>query len=127
VKYCPNRVCPHRRRCRTPAEFLDRIVTCADCGMALIDDPVVAQAGTTPVPPTRGYREPAEMPLADDTAAARARNDVVTGTALILLSLALPVVTYAAALSAGGGGFFVALGPFFYGIYRLERGRKART
>jgi hypothetical protein len=36
VRYCPNIPCPHRQRVASPAEFLDHVTHCSDCGTRLV-------------------------------------------------------------------------------------------
>jgi hypothetical protein len=36
MKYCPNQECPHFESTGTPAEFLDEIEICSDCGTRLV-------------------------------------------------------------------------------------------
>jgi len=126
MRYCPNTACPHRTRNKIPAEYLDRIRVCADCGMDLVDDVALAQAGVAPAARTeeRGYREHAAGPVQDDpeARAKAARVDIATGAVLIGLSVVVSIVTYLAAVSAGGGKWFVTFVPLFYGFYRLTRG-----
>src|SRR5215472_14948570 len=95
MRYCPSTVCPYRRRTRRPVEYEDHVVTCADCGTALVDDLAVARAGIAPEDPTaepRGYREPAILAsvAADEESRARAaRVDVVTGVCFLVLGVLL--------------------------------------
>lgn len=52
--------------------------------------------------------------------------DITTGIALIALSVALLVGSFLAALSIGGGKYFISVGPLVYGIIRVNRGLQAR-
>jgi hypothetical protein len=38
--YCPNPDCSHRKETGHPAEYRDGIETCADCGAALVAEPI---------------------------------------------------------------------------------------
>lgn len=38
--YCPNPDCPHRKETGHPADYLDGIDACADCGAALTAEPI---------------------------------------------------------------------------------------
>jgi len=126
VKYCPSPACPHRARCFSPAEFVDRVTACADCGTPLVEDREVAIAGATPPKPSdeRGYRQPAPRPAVDDAAsrAKAAQLDVHLGIALVGFSVVVSVVTYAVAYATGGRTFLVCGLPLIYGLFRLNRG-----
>jgi len=126
MKYCPSTVCPYRRRTRRPVEYEHHVVTCADCGTALVDDRSVARAGIAPVDPTtepRGYREPAILASAAAAAESRARAarvDVVTGVCFLVLGVLL---MFAAGQRASTGISFVFCAlPLGYGLVRLLRG-----
>jgi hypothetical protein len=131
MRYCPNVACAHRKSCRYPAEFVDKVTTCSDCGTHLVDDRRVAVDGVTPEPTyePRGYREPAVRPTEDDAdARARAaRLDVATGIGLIALGVLLPLTTSATAFADGGGPWLVSIWPFVFGAHRLSRGMNARA
>jgi hypothetical protein len=126
VRYCPSTACPYRCRTRRPVEYEDHVVTCADCGTALVDDLQVARAGITPEDRTaepRGYREPAILAAAVDEENARARAarvDVITGVTFLVLSVLLMIAT--ARRTAAGISFTFALLPLGYGLVRLLRG-----
>jgi hypothetical protein len=107
-------------------EYEDHVRTCADCGVALVDDRAVAHAGIAPEGPVaepRGYRVPAILAsvAADVERRARAeRVDVVTGVCFLVLG----VVLFFAAGQRGSTGIsfvFCAL-PLGYGLVRLLRG-----
>lgn len=123
MKYCPHLECPHRRNTGSPAELLDRVVVCPDCGSALVEDPVLAEAGVAPVTEAGGYRESAQLPLAVDPRET-ARADVNVGAAIMAISVVVPGLTYAA--SGMLLPVIAAVVPLFYGIQRLERGLRAR-
>jgi hypothetical protein len=131
MRYCPNVACVHRKSCRYPAEFVDTVTTCSDCGTDLVDDRRVAVVGTTPVVTyePRGYREPAVRPT-DDDADARARAarlDVATGIGLIALGVLVPLATVATAYANGGGPWLLSIWPFAFGVHRLSRGMSAKS
>jgi hypothetical protein len=119
VPFCPNVACPHRRRCHEPAEYVNTVAACADCGWPLVEDVVVARAGTTPAPmdEVRGYREPPGSRSVFDPEAHEkaARIDLFTGASLVVLSIVLAL-----------GSYLIAIGPFLYGLLRLSRGLAAR-
>jgi hypothetical protein len=107
-------------------EYEDHVVTCADCGTALVDDLAIARAGMAPEDPTaepRGYREPAILAstAAEEEIRARAaRVDVVTGVSFLVLGVLL---MFAAGQHASTGISFVFCAlPLGYGLVRLLRG-----
>jgi hypothetical protein len=107
-------------------EYEDHVVTCADCGAALVDDLAVARAGTAPAERSaepRGYREPAILAAVADQEEGRARAaraDVITGVCFLALSVLLMFTT--ARRTAAGVSFTFALLPLGYGLVRLLRG-----
>jgi len=107
-------------------EYEDHVVTCADCGAALVDDLEVARTGIAPLGPAtepRGYREPAILAAAADEAEARARAarvDIVTGVCFLALSVLLMIATVRR--TAEGYAFALALLPLGFGLVRLLRG-----
>jgi preprotein translocase subunit SecY len=38
MPYCPNTECPHRKKTGKPAEFMEGMENCSDCGTALVDE-----------------------------------------------------------------------------------------
>jgi hypothetical protein len=122
VKYCPNLACPHRGRVKAPAEFVDRVSVCSDCGTPLVGSEQEAIEGLQPVVggPYRGVARPVEA--APRRFGARG-SDTVVGAAFLGGGLLLTLFTYATASGGGGGHYVVAWGPMIYGIYRLVRGR----
>jgi hypothetical protein len=126
MRYCPNKSCPARALLGEPAEFVDRVDVCSDCGTVLVAEVDVAVAGLPrPAEEPHGYRDPAAHVAVDDPDAARAKAaevDVGCGILLIALGVLVPVVTYVVALAAGGGRWFFSLLPLGYGAYRLNRG-----
>jgi hypothetical protein len=62
--------------------------------------------------------------LADERAAAP--RMIVTGLLWLLFAIAIPVVTYAAAVAGGGGRYLISIGPFVIGVRRLLNGLAAR-
>ncbi|HEY1692854.1 MAG TPA: hypothetical protein VGG39_11870 [Polyangiaceae bacterium] len=127
MKYCPEPACPHRKSCGTPAELVDRVVHCPDCGADLVDDPVVALAGLVPGR-TPGYREPGAAPLEDQVRAAlgpmreRARDDMRVGVAAIAFGMVVGLV----AIGFGLPGGVLAIVPFGFGVRRLRRGWRTK-
>ena len=128
MKYCPNPVCPYQLRRGGAAEFLDRATVCSDCGIELVDkDALTTEETAQAVAAWHGAREEAaESPAAKDGAAQR-RLDITTGVVLIGLSVVLLVGSYMVATSMGGGRFFIAFGPFVYGVVRLGRGLDGKS
>jgi hypothetical protein len=41
--FCPNPECPHFLETGNPAEYVDGVLECADCGAALVPEPPVAE------------------------------------------------------------------------------------
>lgn len=128
MKLCPNPDCPHRMKRGLPAEYLDRATDCSDCSCPLVD------AGAYGTPTTERVVD--EWHAARDDAAgatnpegSTGRTNILTGVALIGLSVALFLAS--ALAREGGGGGIVAIGPFVYGCIRLSRGaderRRSRT
>ncbi len=124
VKYCANIECRHRRMCKAPAEFEDRVVRCSDCEQPLVDDLAIALAGVAPsiLEEERGYRDPPRDDAARDREAreADARLDVRSGWAVVAGGVAVPVTTYF--LESGRWLFAAAL--FVLGLYRVQRGHR---
>jgi hypothetical protein len=129
VRYCPNPSCSHRKRCGSRAEYEDRVAECSDCGAPLVAESELAAATAAYADgleqPSRGkqpYRGPA-LPIerADSGAG---RSDAATGLFLMGASVAITLGTYAAA--ANGGVYFIAVGPFFWGLFRTMRGLRAK-
>ncbi len=130
MKYCPNPVCPHVRRFRQPAEFTDRGTVCNDCSMPLVGEAALGTPETASVVASwRAQRDEAAAAVeeAKPGGGAPGRLDVSTGAVLIGLSVVLLVGSYITAISMGGGRFFIAAGPFVYGVIRLMRGLDARN
>jgi hypothetical protein len=107
-------------------EYEDHVVTCADCGAALVDDRAVARAGIAPADRTaepRGYREPAILAAVADEEEARARAarvDLITGVCFLVLSVLLMIATVRR--NSASVSFTFALLPLGYGLVRLLRG-----
>ncbi len=136
MKFCPNPECPYRRRRREAAEFLDHATECNDCGAPLVDREDLDTAASTQVvsdwrsslEARRPWREAEELGAVERSRdpASGARLDIISGAALIALSVLLFFLTYYAAFTMGGGQYIVALGPLVYGMIRLARGLDAR-
>jgi uncharacterized membrane protein len=58
---------------------------------------------------------------------ARAARLIVIGILAILFGLAITVITYDAAMSAGGGRYVIAYGPVVFGVISVIRGVIARA
>ena len=130
MKYCPNPVCPYVRRFRQPAEFTDRGSVCNDCSMPLVGKAALGTAETASAVAS-WHAQQSEAAAAVEEAkpggGGPGRLDVTTGAALIGLSVLLLVASYMTAVTMGGGNFFIAAGPFVYGVIRLKRGLDARN
>ena len=126
MRYCPNPSCRTRIRGGRPAEFLDHVTVCNDCGIALVAaealgtaESLRAVANEKASAERDRLADPAESPL---QSVPTARVEVMTGIALIALSVVLAGTSFLMAYSAGGGTYFLAIGPFIYGIVRVTRG-----
>ena len=69
MKYCPNPECPHFESTGSPAEFLDEIRDCSDCGTRLINGEASDFKKQEPLPATPSviigwFREPSLAYLA---------------------------------------------------------------
>jgi hypothetical protein len=129
MKYCPNPQCPNMRRLRHPAEFLEHVTVCNDCGMALVARDALGTPETDQAVASfhEEKRRTAETHVEAGVRpeAAPGHLDIASGVALLGLSFGLFVVSFVAA-SVGGGKFIVAFGPMIYGAFRLTRGLEAR-
>lgn len=122
MKLCPNPACPHRLRRGYPAEFLDRAESCSDCTMRLVDEREFGSTATQRE--VAEWHETREKAVAEQTTSEGSRNlDVITGAALIGLSILLFLGSSLVATSVGGTGYVVAIGPLIYGFMRLARAR----
>lgn len=104
---------------------MDRATVCNDCGIPLVENDALGTPET--------QRAVASWHANETRAAAKTRDeassgsiDIVTGWVLIGLSIVLLAGSYAVAASMGGGRYFIAVGPFVYGIFRLSRGWDAQ-
>lgn len=119
-------------RLRQPAEFLEHVTLCNDCGIALVTKDALGTSETEQAVASfhqanRRAREAQTESAAEAEAdVAPARLDITTGVALLVLSLGLLVGSFAVSSTVGRGGFFIAIGPFLYGLTRLSRGLDAR-
>src|SRR4051812_46800017 len=52
MKHCPSVACPHRRAVGVPAEYLDAITICSDCG-ATLDEGSVPESAAMDRPITK--------------------------------------------------------------------------
>lgn len=128
MKYCPNPACSYLRRHpgRGPAEFLDRATVCNDCGIALVDRGALGSEDTARAVSSWHAERSDRAETSAPSSGNPGRLDVATGLSLIALSIALLVGSYVTAISMGGGSYFVAFGPFIYGMIRLTRGMDAQ-
>jgi len=120
VKYCPYLSCPHRKRVKTPAEFLGHVTVCSDCGTPLVSTEGEAIEGIRELVSANigPYRQPGAHAIAlQDDEESRARTDKLAGASclfgaiLVLLGAAPYSVAWMAAWCAG-----------IYGLLRLVRG-----
>lgn len=122
MKLCPNPRCPYRVRRGYPAEFLDHADECNDCTMPLVDEKAFGSAeARRAVAEWNAERATAEVAAPPSPEDAR-RVDVITGVALIALSVVGVAASYWVAVARGGGAYFIAIAPFVYGFVRLARG-----
>jgi hypothetical protein len=123
VKYCPYLSCPHRKRIRSPAEFMGHVTVCSDCGTPLVDSEGEAVEGIRDLVSARvgPYREPGAHVLAvKDDDAERARADKLAGASLLFGAILLLFGASPGSI-AWMGAWCVAI----YGIVRLVRGLSA--
>jgi hypothetical protein len=120
VKYCPNLGCPHRRRVKAPAEFVDRVTACSDCETPLVDSEEEAIAGLQ-----AGSHGPYRSALTEAAPAAQGSTsrDRLVGAAFLGGGLLLTLFTLMTA-QGGNRSYVVAWGPMVYGVYRLIRGQR---
>jgi hypothetical protein len=121
VKYCPNANCRHRLTSGSQAEYLDRVVACADCGAEL----VAAPGAMVQVPAAPATHEAGAEAEDEDAQQRQARSDVLTGVFGILAGAAITFGTMVFPTERGTSLF--AWGPIGYGVYRLFRGLERRT
>ncbi len=123
MKYCANLRCPHRERVGTPAEFLDRVARCSDCGTKLVDSEEDAAAGRAPA--NDPYRAPGAVH------APAGHEQTVRGTdaghwmAFLLGGVVLTTVGFAFAERAHGVWALAVLPLAYFGLF-LGRARARR-
>lgn len=101
MKHCPNPDCPHVRAVRVPAEYVDEIAGCADCGAVLV-------AGAVPEP----AQEEASLPLPAPLLRRLAVTLAVIPAYLALRRVPIPGVDAEAAMSPNASVFSLGIGPF---------------
>ncbi|WP_437549550.1 hypothetical protein WME97_03545 [Sorangium sp. So ce367] len=121
MKYCTKPSCPHRLRTRSPAEFVDSMAVCSDCGTQLVaaDSPeeiegIVAQADKGP---TRRTGEVATDTGEETSALSRARKDRLLGTACLVGGILLAAAAFIGGGVRGDGSITVA--DIVNGLFKL--------
>lgn len=111
MPYCPNPECPHRRRSKKPAELVEGMEFCPDCGTRL-------SSGDLPVQDEKGKRAFWPRPLV--------RRSLITAATLVVLWLLMlvpsPFIDLVAARALVKGSWLlhgVQFGPFSLGIMPL--------
>jgi hypothetical protein len=111
----------------SPAEFLDHVTICSDCGTELVEESELALAEAALArgrrPGQGPYRDPAPRPLGKLSAKDRARRSKRVGAIWLFTGLLLSASTYT--LAGPGQRYFVAVGPILYGLWRLIDGFSA--
>lgn len=124
MRYCPNIDCPHRQRVEWPAEFLDHVLRCSDCGARLVASEEDAIAGRQPASAVP-YRALAEVPREERAVPERRANERALGTMFIGIGAGASLFTY---MLTGGAGriHLVGWGVALYGLVRVVRAAVSR-